>query len=300
MAAALAVLLTAPCSFAAAPTPSGVDTLPGASGTTLTFSIQGAEQMRLTPAGLNINLGTYPQGININANQIWTTSGTLYLQGQAGGANPFSVVIGTSSTTANNNNLYVHGGLISYKALPIPAANAVQIINFGTSPGATTNANTFGGSPQIFVNGDNRTGGGIAISDDGGFYDYNDGWITFNGNTMGAIGANTGGFKIAGNSGPSSTGTLSIIGWLCINDPNVCTRDLAGGVVEGEYGAGAIPGTHAMCTLAYQDAGPKGGDLQIVITGGTAGNYTWALNSSSVSGWPNPYYMSSVTVLCVD
>jgi len=30
-----------------------------------------------------------------------------------------------------------------------------------------------------FVNGDNQTGGGIAISDDGGFFDWNDGYITY-------------------------------------------------------------------------------------------------------------------------
>jgi hypothetical protein len=33
--------------------------------------------------------------------------------------------------------------------------------------------------PQLMVNGINQTGGGIAISDDGGFFDWNDGYITY-------------------------------------------------------------------------------------------------------------------------
>jgi hypothetical protein len=33
--------------------------------------------------------------------------------------------------------------------------------------------------PNLMVNGSNQTGGGIAISDDGGFFDWNDGYITF-------------------------------------------------------------------------------------------------------------------------
>jgi hypothetical protein len=39
----------------------------------------------------------------------------------------------------------------------------------------------YGGSPRIHANFDNGVGGGIAVSDDGGFYDFNDGWIDFRG-----------------------------------------------------------------------------------------------------------------------
>jgi len=35
--------------------------------------------------------------------------------------------------------------------------------------------------PNIYANADNHTYGGIAVSDDGGFFDFNDGWIRFRG-----------------------------------------------------------------------------------------------------------------------
>lgn len=57
----------------------------------------------------------------------------------------------------------------------------------------------YGGTANIMANGDNHSGGGILVSDDGAFYDYNDGWITYNGST---------GLRIAGSNGPGSPGTL--------------------------------------------------------------------------------------------
>ena len=33
--------------------------------------------------------------------------------------------------------------------------------------------------PQFMVNGSNQSGGGLAISDDGGFFDWNDGYVTY-------------------------------------------------------------------------------------------------------------------------
>lgn len=62
----------------------------------------------------------------------------------------------------------------------------------------------YGASPQIYANGDNHIGGGIRVSDDGGFFDYNDSWITYNGFS---------GLKIAGNNGPASAnGVLAVMG----------------------------------------------------------------------------------------
>ncbi|RJO67192.1 MAG: hypothetical protein C4523_10085 [Myxococcales bacterium] len=39
----------------------------------------------------------------------------------------------------------------------------------------------FGANATIYANWDNHYGGGVMISDDGGFFDYNDGWIQFRG-----------------------------------------------------------------------------------------------------------------------
>ena len=55
----------------------------------------------------------------------------------------------------------------------------------------------YGGTAEIFANGDNHSGGGIAVSDDGGFYDFNNGPVTFLGSS---------GLIIAGSSGASSSG----------------------------------------------------------------------------------------------
>ena len=65
--------------------------------------------------------------------------------------------------TLGNKPILASGGLAGY-------GNAV----FGTPLGA---------NPRIYANYDNASGGGIAISDDGGFYDFNDAWVEFRGST---------------------------------------------------------------------------------------------------------------------
>jgi hypothetical protein len=63
----------------------------------------------------------------------------------------------------------------AYNTKPILATGGLA--GYGNTPFGTV----FGGSPRIYANYDNVAGGGIAISDDGSLYDYNDGWITFRG-----------------------------------------------------------------------------------------------------------------------
>jgi len=103
------------------------------------------------------------------------------------------------------------GGFFDYNDFWITYNGSTGLLISGNAgQGITTGAGTFiaanmghsgipyyGGSPHLVANGDNHYGGGIAVSDDGGFYDYNDGWITYNGST---------GLKIAGNNGAASTG----------------------------------------------------------------------------------------------
>ncbi len=93
-----------------------------------------------------------------------------------------------------------------------PGYNLEVAGNASVDNGLVTSGNyttQYGASPEIFANGDNHVGGGIAISDDGGFYDYNDAWVTFNGST---------GLKIAGNNGNTSSGQLNVQGTLQVND----------------------------------------------------------------------------------
>jgi hypothetical protein len=40
-----------------------------------------------------------------------------------------------------------------------------------------------GASPRIYANYDNVVGGGIQVSDEGGFFDFNDGWVAYRGST---------------------------------------------------------------------------------------------------------------------
>jgi hypothetical protein len=187
-------------------TPQGIATLP--------FAVSGTEVMDMNTSGINfvapnatvnglttMNLVTLNATGSVNSssimtvsnaadstqtltgdyNQLWTTGAgsTLYLQW----SNSTGAVIVGSQTATSLNNLAVFGGVITMRALN----------NFYGGGG---DGLLYGGSPQIFANGDNHWGGGIAISDDGGFYDYNDGWITYNGSN---------GVQIAGKSATNGT-----------------------------------------------------------------------------------------------
>lgn len=59
-----------------------------------------------------------------------------------------------------------------------------------------TASTLYGATASIYANNANTTGGGIMVSDDGGFVDYNDGPVTFVGST---------GLRIAGNNGAGSS-----------------------------------------------------------------------------------------------
>jgi hypothetical protein len=109
-------------------------------------------------------------GSNFNvttANEAYTngwyrvnTGGGLYWQAYGGGWNMQDA---TWLRTYGNKPVLASGGLAGY-------GNAV----FGTP---------YGGNPRIYANYDNVSGGGLAVADDGGFYDFNDGWIEFRGST---------------------------------------------------------------------------------------------------------------------
>lgn len=66
-----------------------------------------------------------------------------------------------------------------------------------------TASTLYGSNASINANPNNTNGGGIIVSDDGGFVDYNDGPVTFVGST---------GLRIAGNNGAASNNA-----WLRIN-----------------------------------------------------------------------------------
>jgi hypothetical protein len=83
---------------------------------------------------------------------------------------------------ANAQNLTVTGTTIGQG--PAYLATGGGNVGIGTTTPAfpltiAKGGTAYGGvAPQLWVNGNNQTGGGIAISDDGGFFDLNDGWVT--------------------------------------------------------------------------------------------------------------------------
>lgn len=85
--------------------------------------------------------------------------------------------------------------LRSYNAKTILATGGLA--GYGNSSlGTLYNIN-----PRIYVNYDNVNGGGIIIADDGGFADYNDGWITYRGST---------GMKVSSNTTGSGSNVMQI------------------------------------------------------------------------------------------
>jgi len=113
--------------------------------------------------GTNVGIGTAGPTYKLHVmGDIYANGGWLRSSGNTGWYNEsygggWYMVDATWIRAYNNKTVLATGGLAGY-------GNSV----FGTP---------FNASPRIYANYDNLTGGGIAISDDGGFYDYNDGWI---------------------------------------------------------------------------------------------------------------------------
>lgn len=84
----------------------------------------------------------------------------FYFQDYGGG---WQMTDGTWIRAYNSKPILATGGLAGY-------GNA----SFGTP---------YGGNPRIYANYDNVGAGGIAVADDGGFYDFNDGWVESRGST---------------------------------------------------------------------------------------------------------------------
>ena len=110
----------------------------------------------LDDAGYYINPNGFSQTSSVYANNWFRAQNTsgFYFETYGGG---WQMTDGTWIRAYNSKPILGTGGIAGY-------GNAV----FGTP---------FNGSPRIYANYDNVNSGGIAISDDGGFYDFNDGWI---------------------------------------------------------------------------------------------------------------------------
>ncbi|MCG3167647.1 MAG: hypothetical protein POELPBGB_03441 [Bacteroidia bacterium] len=111
------------------------------------------------------------------ASQTFRTTGDgfyVYADGQTFCSNWFRP-LGTSGLYFQSYG----GGWHMTDATWIRAYNSKPILATGGVAGYGNGAfgTPFNGNPRIYANYDNVNAGGIAISDDGGFYDFNDGWI---------------------------------------------------------------------------------------------------------------------------
>ncbi|MCW3125378.1 MAG: hypothetical protein JWO03_1036 [Bacteroidetes bacterium] len=145
-------------------------------------ALQGTDTwLRLNQVG-SFSAGTYTPGFFRADGGI--ASGGI---GSPGGGN-----IATTGTAAIGTNLTV-GGTATISGTE--TVNGLVTANAGISASGTAYV-LYGGNATINANADNHNGGGIAVSDDGGFYDFNDGPVTFLGST---------GLRIAGSTGAASS-----------------------------------------------------------------------------------------------
>jgi hypothetical protein len=206
----------------------------------------------------------------------------------------FATTTAPQLTTLPNLSLpysQITGAPSSSGGYPFPnnATSTTISFNAGIETSGSVDSE-YGATPEIFANEDNHSGGGLAISDDGGFFDYNDGWVTFNGST---------GLKIAGNNGPSSTGNaLDVTGALEVGGQTTLATSLNGilHAASGVISAGAVnltsdvtgilpianggTGTSTAPTYGQLLIGDANGKYEFVatsslgITGGGGGSYT--------------------------
>jgi hypothetical protein len=146
------------------------------------------------PAGPVDNLGNHVATTNLemsgfaigNAGAMYTndwyrvnSGGGIYWEAYGGGWN---MTDATWLRTYGNRPIQASGGIVASG-------------NYGSALGGA-----YGTNPRIVANGDNAVGGGIMIADDGGFFDFNDGWVRFRGSTGIHVDTNSPDFNLVGNS----------------------------------------------------------------------------------------------------
>jgi hypothetical protein len=135
----------------------------------------------------------------------------FHLIGSYHGWDPYGVYIAgynyyNNSSVSQAKKVYVGGGGTERLTIDLSTGN----VGIGTTAPSfpltifKNGTSYYGKYPQLMVNGNNQTGGGIAISDDGGFFDWNDGWVTYESLCCGGLKVNST-LAVTGNVGIGTT-----------------------------------------------------------------------------------------------
>lgn len=159
----------------------------------------------------------------VNINSASTAAGNLRFTA----ANPYIVAssyfIAPGGAYFNSGTVYTEASLRARGGVSNDAGATLSITG-GTSGtttisgilGVGTASTLYGANTSIYANPNNTNGGGIMVSDDGGFVDYNDGPVTFVGST---------GLRIAGNNGANSSNAYLRINGLSGSGNRVVRAD---------------------------------------------------------------------------
>lgn len=239
-------------------------------------ALQGTDSwLRLNQAG-SFSSGTYTPGfLRADGGLV---SGGIGSPGAGNFATAGTAAIGTNLSVAGTSSL---SGLVSAGS-GISASGTAYVL--------------YGGNATINANADNHNGGGIAVSDDGGFYDFNDGPVTFLGST---------GLRIAGSSGASSANAYLRVNALAGTGSRAVYADANGILTAASKNLGyyvnkagftmSYPGNHT----DVMQTSPATTSAITVVTGDVVviqASYKFKLNGGS--GTDQPKYGFIVTGAC--
>ncbi|HLP18891.1 MAG TPA: hypothetical protein VK174_01245, partial [Chitinophagales bacterium] len=187
--------------------------------------------IRLTP-NFHINAGN-GYGVILNWDQGTSGATQTFRIGNGAGSDVFYVYADGQAFTGNwwrsngQSGWYSQsygGGWWMTDASYLRTYNDKTILATGGLVAQGTVSTAFGAAAAIYANNANTNGGGIMVSDDGGFFDYNDAWIQF----RGSLGVQ---FRSNNATNVAQFNMSDALGTAALSDKRVLTGSNAWGVV---------------------------------------------------------------------
>lgn len=163
------------------------------------FNVNTGGPVEVVNTDLQVPDGQISEQGNRIATRTWAASQTDLDNHTTNTSNPHSVTasqVGSYTTSEADSNFVDISGDTMNGNLGLDTNNI-------TANGGTLYDHANG---ILYANIPNASGGGITISDDGGFYDYNDGWIRFEGSGRGIDLSNSDRFKLPHRSSDPGAG----------------------------------------------------------------------------------------------